>query len=128
MSEHDEQAALFAWASFNEDLIPQLAMLYAIPNGGQRHVLVARKLKAEGVKAGVWDVALDVPNATKHGLRIEMKFGKNDLTDNQIAWGEMYRRYGYATAVCYTWEEAKAAILAYLRNEDDPQTGHQAGN
>lgn len=114
MSEHDEQAALFRWAELNEGRWPELEMLYAIPNGGHRHKAVAGKLKAEGVKAGVWDVALDVPRGRYHGLKIEMKWDNNNLTNNQELWGSRYDRYGYDTAVCWDWLDAAHAILTYL--------------
>jgi len=33
-SEHDEQATLFRWALFARPRYPELALLFAIPNGG----------------------------------------------------------------------------------------------
>lgn len=115
MSEHSEQVALFNWAIMLESQIPQLKMIYAVPNGGHRHKLVAQKMKAEGVKAGVLDINLDVPITPYHGLRIEMKFGKNKPTENQLEWIERYQNYGYKTAICYDWETAARTILEYLR-------------
>lgn len=114
MSEHSEQVALFQWARLNENAIPELAMLYAVPNGGLRDVRVARKMKAEGVKAGVLDINLDVPRGGFHGLRIEMKYGKNKPTKQQKQWITRYSEYGYSVAVCYDWMTAKDAILHYL--------------
>ena len=40
---------------------PQLALIFAIPNGGKRHIGTARKLKAEGVRSGVPDIFLACP-------------------------------------------------------------------
>jgi len=120
MSEHNEQAALFQWAETLQGQIPQLKMLYAIPNGGHRHKAVAAKLKTEGVKAGVLDVNLDVPKTPFHGLRIEMKFGKNKLSDNQIVWVDRYIENGYSVIVCYSWQDAAKGILTYL---GEPQEG-----
>ena len=117
MSEHSEQAALMEWAELQEGIYPELEMLYAIPNGGQRHIRVAQKLKSEGVKAGVWDLSLDVPCNGYHGLKIEMKFGKNDLTDDQKVWQKRYKEYGYKTLVCWSWLEAARGILEYLGYE-----------
>ena len=114
MSEHSEQVALFEWAEVNLGNYPELIMLYAIPNGGKRNIGTARKLKAEGVKAGVWDVALDVGKNGFHGLRIEMKYGRNKLTDEQVKWGQRYVLYNYSTAVCYKWTKAAVVILHYL--------------
>ena len=114
MSEHTEQAALIEWATMNLGRYPELVMLYAIPNGGKRHIKTAAKLKAEGVKAGVWDLSLDVARSGYRGLKIEMKWGKNGLTGEQILWGERYRAYGYQTVVAWQWTAAAAAILDYL--------------
>lgn len=117
MSEHDEQVALFQWADMHKAKVPALEMLYAIPNGGKRNIGTARKLKAEGVKAGVWDVSLDVPSRGFCGLKIEMKYGDNKLTDNQLHWKNLYEEWGYETAVCYSWLEAVDAIAHYLEYE-----------
>ena len=121
--EHDEQAALFRWAALNRKKHPELALMFAIPNGGHRHISVARRLKAEGVKAGVPDIFLpvkhqayftegDVPNY--HGLFIEMKAGKNTPTPAQVWWHEHLRDSGYCVEVCYGWEEAVKLIKQYL--------------
>ena len=65
--EHIEQVKLFNWARQNESMYLHLSLLFAIPNGGHRHIGTARKLKAEGVKAGVPDCFLAVPKDEKHG-------------------------------------------------------------
>ena len=46
---------------------------FAVANGGMRNIIVAKKLKAEGVKAGVADLFLMIPNKIFHGLFIEVK-------------------------------------------------------
>lgn len=88
--------------------------LFAIPNGGARSKATAGKLKAEGVKAGVWDLMLAIPVGRHHGLWIEMKAGKNTLTDEQKTWRQRMVRMRYHCVPCWSWEEAQAAILAYL--------------
>ena len=113
--EHDEQSALFQWAALSIGKYPALEMLYAIPNGGHRHKAVASRLKTEGVKAGVWDISLDVARGDYHGLKIEMKAGRNKLQPAQIEWQERYIAYGYKTAVCYSWIDAVAVITEYLQ-------------
>jgi hypothetical protein len=119
MSEHEEQAALFEWARYSVNTFPELCNMFAIPNGGARHIGVARKLKAEGVKAGVPDIFLAVPNHKHHGLFIEMKFGRNKMTDEQRAWKEKLEIEKYAHVVCYSWHEAKDGITKYLEHRDD---------
>ena len=114
MSEHDEQANLITWAAMHEHEHPGLEMLFAIPNGGHRHIRVAAKMKAEGVKAGVPDLFLPVPRGDYHGLFIEMKFGKNKPTAHQRHWLEMLEWHGYKTAVCYWFLDARDVLIDYL--------------
>lgn len=87
--------------------------MFAIPNGGQRNVIVAAKLKASGTLSGVWDLLLTVPKNGKSGLFIEMKAGKNKLTDNQIKFRQENEK-DYAFEVCYTTSEFITAINNYL--------------
>jgi hypothetical protein len=115
MSEHTEQAALVRWAAYHHDA--RLDMLFAIPNGGWRHVATARRLKEEGVKAGVPDLFLAVPCGKWHGLFVEMKAGQNTTTDAQDAWLEALAGQGYRTAVCHGFDEARATLESYLAGE-----------
>lgn len=113
-SEHDEQVALFRWAEVYSTQLPELRLMYAIPNGGKRHVAVAMKLKEEGQKSGVWDIHLPICRNDYIGLWIEMKYGKNTLTDNQKQWGAWMREEGHKTVVCYTWQVAARELVLYL--------------
>ena len=127
-SEHQEQVLLFQWASLNEAIYPELKNLFAVPNGGKRpqkrgsngkmYSPTAVRLKAEGLKAGVPDVFLDVPKGNYHGLRIEMKYGKNTTTPEQKNWIERLSKYGYYVAICHSFEEAQSIILAYLKSKN----------
>jgi len=114
MSEHDEQKKIFQWARMSEGRWPELALLFAIPNGGHRHKAVAAKLKAEGVKAGVPDMCLAVARRGWHGLYIELKHGKNTLRATQKLWLARLTDSGYYARVAYEFEGAKALIEEYL--------------
>ena len=113
-TEHSEQVALFDWARGNEARHLQLGLLFAIPNGGKRHIVTGKKLKAEGVKSGVPDIFLGVPKNGKHGLFVELKVKPNKPSKNQLWWIYSLRAEGYAVEVCYGFEEAKDAIINYL--------------
>lgn len=115
MAEHEEQAALMSMCSYDR----RLRWLFAIPNGGQRNVRVAVKLKMEGVKAGVWDLFLPVPSQGYHGLFIEMKYGHNKLTPEQVEFREHLEVNHYKTAVCYSAEDAYAELESYLGENDN---------
>lgn len=114
MTEHSEQAALLQWASTRTGAIPELARLFAIPNGGYRAKSTAARLKAEGVKPGVPDLFLPVPRWSYHGLWIEMKHGKNHTSKEQDDWLAWLHEQGYDVTVCHHWEDAAKMIEAYL--------------
>lgn len=113
-SEHSEQCRVINWAWIYQERCAALAMLHAIPNGGLRNKSVAAKLKMEGVKSGIPDLDLPVPSGIYFGLVIEMKFGRNKATAEQIWFLERYARYGRKTAVCYSADEAIKMICEYL--------------
>lgn len=104
--------------------VPELLDMFAIPNGGLRDKITAANLKREGVKAGVPDVLLPVPRGVWHGLFIEMKRRttgkgasrkqKGSASDEQTDWAGRLRSRGYGVLVTVGFEEAKAAIVAYL--------------
>lgn len=112
--EHVEQVAIFRWARLHERKYPELRLLYAVPNGGHRHPATAAKLKAEGVRAGVPDISLDVARGGYHGLRIEMKAGRNKPTEAQEAFMALLREQGYCCRTAYGYDEARIFILNYL--------------
>jgi hypothetical protein len=120
-SEHAEQAALFRWAEFARARLPELALLYAVPNGGHRHKATAARLKAEGVKRGVPDVCLPVARDGAHGLYIELKAERGKATPEQLGWIRALRRQGYAACVCHGWEEARRVIEDYLAERAAPE-------
>ena len=114
-TEHAEAAMLLRACRALEHTLPELALLYAIPNGGARHRVVAAKLKAEGVKAGVPDYHLPVARGGAHGLFVELKRTKGGvLSAEQRAWLAALREQGHRVEVCRGWEEAFDVIRDYL--------------
>ena len=123
-SEHAEQVALFDWAKQMEMYVPELALLFAIPNGaklpwrkdkrGKRYSPEAKHLIAEGLKAGVLDVCLPIPRNGYHGMWIEMKIGNNKPSDKQRAWIVALLEQGYRVDVHYSADDAIRAICDYL--------------
>lgn len=114
-SEHQEQVALFEWAALMEPQIPELGLMFAVPNGGKRPAATAARLKDEGVKPGVPDTFLLVPRRGFHGLVIEMKRTKGgSVSPEQRRWIDALRAQGYYVQVCKGFEVAKTEICAYL--------------
>ncbi len=121
--EHDAQAAVFTWAKLAESRFPELALLFAIPNGGHRHIAVAKKMQLEGVKSGVPDMCLPVARQGFHGLFIEMKSAdsrpkrpgsKGPLSEEQRRWLQALNDQGYRAAVCFGSQEAIDLLTQYL--------------
>lgn len=113
-TEHEEQVALFAWAAAQEGAFPELALLFAIPNGGYRPMTTAAALSAEGVKAGVPDCCLPIARGRYHSLWIEMKRKPNKPTMEQELWIARLRAAGCMAVVCYGADEAIRVIGHYL--------------
>ena len=121
--EHLEQKFLMTWAGIMaKGKYPELALLYAIPNGGNRHIATAMKLKAEGVRSGVPDLHLPVSRQGFHALYIEMKKmsmrpkrgGRGGVSDAQRWWIDNLNKQGNKAIVCYGADEAKQVIEEYL--------------
>lgn len=115
MSEHQLQCAFFEWAKLQACKYPDLAKLYAIPNGGLRNVIVASKLKKEGVRAGIPDIHMPVARNGFIGLWIEMKIKPNKCTPAQVDRIAQLRLDGHYVVVCYGLDEAIQAALGYLK-------------
>lgn len=113
-NEHDTQVAFFQWCYLIRKMYPELEFAFAIPNGGYRPIGTAKRMKAEGERAGVLDVFLPAPRGRYHGLWIEFKNGRNRLTPNQEKFARYCEREGYYVAVCYTWTAAKSIVEGYL--------------
>ena len=121
-TEHEEQCALFAWAEANEGAFPELANMFAVPNGGYRPMATAQRLAEEGVKAGVPDALLLCRRGPYGGLAIELKRAdrSNHATPEQRAWLKRLAAAGYMAVICYGADEAIGVIAAYLQMEVQP--------
>lgn len=109
--EADEQIALIQWTQYMLGKYPELGLLHAIPNeGAWRNA----RLLAMGVRPGMPDLNLPISRGGYHGLWIEMKWGDNKPTPVQYWCHEALRAEGHMVVVCYSFEEAKKAILDYL--------------
>lgn len=116
-TEHDEQVALVEWLEL------QRIRFFAIPNGelrpaqldakGRRYSNVAKRLRAEGVKAGVPDVIIVDPPPVAPDIRavaIELKRRKGGtLSPDQQEWIAALNDRGWLAIRC---DGAAAAIAA----------------
>jgi hypothetical protein len=112
LTEHEEQVALF-----NKKGCPPL--LYAIPNGGLRNKIVAMKLKAEGVLAGIPDTHYPVARLGYHSLYIEMKRLKprGMISNHQQVVMEALAKEDNLVYVCWGAEAAWTILNNYMNSK-----------
>ena len=114
-TEEQEQAAVFQWAAIMENQIPELELLYHVPNGGLRSKTEAVRFKRVGVKAGVPDLCLPVARDGFHGLYIELKRKEGGkLSEAQTEWMARLIDQHYLAICCHGAEDACAIIYGYL--------------
>ncbi|MGE4537621.1 MAG: VRR-NUC domain-containing protein [Desulfovibrio sp.] len=124
LSEHEEQALVIARAEALAPSVPEMRMLFAIPNGGVRSKATAGKLKVEGVKSGVSDLFLSVARGGYHGLYVEMKaHGSRGASDAQKDWIAAAKSEGYRAEVCVGADAAWVVICEYLGIISDEHRG-----
>lgn len=110
--ELDEQIAVVAWC----DAVG--VQIFHIVNEGKRSYSMGKKLVQAGLRRGVPDLFIPEPHGVYHGLFIEMKYGKNTLTEEQSRWLSFLSSRGYAVKVAYSADEAIGAIQKYIDLED----------
>jgi hypothetical protein len=106
-TEHKMQAAFCKW------LRAKGVFHFAIPNGGARNAITGRRLKDEGVLAGVPDLFLP-----RLRLFIEMKAPNGKCTGKQLECHRMLEGCGYRIAVCKSIGEAVENVEFYLDFEE----------
>lgn len=116
-SELTEQIKLISWARSICDYVPELKLLHHVPNEGKR--ANGTVLKAAGVIAGIPDLCLPVARRGYHGLYIEMKFGENKPTKQQIEVMTRLKEQGYKVCTAYSVDEARSVIRYYLARADN---------
>lgn len=114
-TEHAEAVTLMQMVRMHEGKHPELRLLFAVPNGGDRHPIVAAKMKREGVKPGVPDYLLPVARGGFHGLAIELKTATGSASREQKGWLADLRAQGYRAEVCRGWQQAFDTLMEYLK-------------
>ena len=99
---------------FNETF-PELADdFHHFANERRCSLQQGRLLKRMGVKKGVADFFLALPKGNKAGLWIELKVGKNKLSESQKIFLARKVSRGYEAFCAHGCDDAKVLILTYL--------------
>lgn len=117
-SEANEQRRLMEIAGYYAHRYPELSLLYHVPNEGKRSKITGSILKSQGLKAGIPDLCLPVARGVYHGLYVELKYGKNKLSDNQKQWLTLLGGQGYFAVACRGGDQAFQTLLNYLSLKD----------
>lgn len=86
-------------------------IIFAVPNGGSRNVLEAKRLQQEGVLAGVSDLIVIAQNKV---LFIEMKHGKGKQTDKQKDFQNKVENLGFNYYVCNSFDTFKDLVSLHI--------------
>jgi len=117
------QAACIQWFRYQYPNI----VIFAIPNGGSRNPVEAAKLKRTGTLAGVADMFVmkskEEPSSFNperyihiwHGLFIELKIGKNKLSEQQSDFAAISMVNGYRYSICRSLDEFMNVVNDYLK-------------
>jgi len=125
-TEDAEQAALFRMAALHVGKYPELALLFAIPNGSYKSPAARRLFQSTGLRSGVPDVFLPAPRVLmigglpfhSAGFFIELKRTTGGVVSPaQSEWIAALTRAGYQAGVFKGWEAAWTAIVAYLEGK-----------
>lgn len=113
--EDEEQKEFAAW-------LDETGLLwYHTPNERRASVTELVNLTAQGMKKGVPDNFIAEPRGKYHGLYIELKRSKKSLSrksPEQREWIESLNEKGYKAVFCYGAEEAKRAVLEYIKGAE----------
>jgi hypothetical protein len=94
------------------------APLFAVPNEGKRSPRLGKRMKEQGLRAGVPDLFLAVRGMDLGGMFIEMKTPKGRLTDKQQGW-YYYLKHRYRVHVCRSAQEVVDAVVDYMERESN---------
>jgi hypothetical protein len=114
-TESQEQIALFRYAAIRGKQDERWNLMFHIGNERKCSWITGKRLKAEGVRPGIPDIFLPVPNGDFHGMFIEMKSIKGSLSIIQGIWMDALVKQGYWVVVCHGAERAIQEIEDYLK-------------
>lgn len=119
-SENQIQADFFRWAAMRSREIPDLELLYHVPNGSYKSPAARGLFKRIGQKAGVPDVHFPVGGVGGYlSLYIEFKTKVGRLSENQKEWIGRLEAANNRVAVCRTWWDAVNEVLEHLGLEKE---------
>ena len=87
-------------------------LIYAVPNGGSRNIIEAKKLKATGTLSGVSDLVVHLPNKV---LYIEVKLPLGVQSDKQKDFQNRIEMLGFDYYIVRSLEDFNKIIAKYSK-------------
>lgn len=124
--------AFAEWCALQANAIPELKLIYHVPNGGARphrervkrdgsvvrYSVEAQKLQKMGVKKGVLDYHLPLARtfegSLKIGLWIEFKSRNRQMSPEQISFASALEQHGHQIVLVRDWETARKVVVNYI--------------
>ena len=113
-SESDLQQACIKWFDYQYPRFKE--MLFAVPNGGNRNLREAARLKKEGVRCGISDLILLISNLSYNCLCIEIKTEKGRQSESQKYWQNLTIMYQNKYIIIRSFDEFKKEIEDYFKS------------
>lgn len=111
MTEHELQASIIAQCDWRGNQNALYKRIFAVPNGQYR----PGERMEPGLRPGVPDLMLLVPSRGFNGLAIELKVGRNKVTEQQVDWLLWLDLQGWLTRVVRDdLDEAMKIIEHYI--------------
>lgn len=113
-NEYNLHVAFYDWFCLNALTKKFAKYLFAIEHGEPRSPRIGAKLKRKGVKKGMTDFFLVIPNFKYNGLWIEIKIGRNKMTSAQLEFKEIVEECNYKHICCWSLDELILEVSTYL--------------
>jgi len=105
MTEDKIQQQIFLYFSQNYPT----GLIFAVPNGGSRNIIEAKRLKNTGVLAGVSDLILIMPNSKI--LFVEVKMPKGKQSEKQIKFQRKITNLKHTYAIVKSLSDFKELLI-----------------
>jgi len=112
MTENQLQQQIIIWYKNNYQINGK-GLIFSVPNGGSRHILEAKTLKATGQMAGVSDLIILIPDGKT--LFVEVKVEKGVQSEVQKIFETKVTYLGFEYYLVRSLEEFKN-IICYICN------------
>lgn len=111
----DEYTALWAWLSTEgAKAYPVLRWVFGVPSLSLLDTRTVQTFKSWGSQPGVPGVMLLFPRHDAAGLALLLKTRQGAVSSSERAWGAWLGSQHFCFRICYGWEAARDALLAYI--------------